>query len=321
MEERYEIRGKIGQGGLGSVYRAYDKSLKREVALKRIATNDDAKHEDEAVRQMTQETGALAALQNPHIVTIYDVGSDDDGPFVVMELLKGETLDEIVEKAPLTYEDFREFVLQVQEGLIAAQDLGLVHRDIKPSNIMLTMRGGVCDTVKILDFGLVKDLSGDDSVEDDEDMIAGTPMYLAPETILSARSGSPQSDLYALGAVAYYMLCGRPVFDTGEVEVILTRQLEAMPPFPSQRLGAPLPESLEYVVMSCLAKDPADRPASAAKLAELLRACDVEPWTEGDAAAWWAGFAEALRAQATSGASTASSIASGVEVVVSDTRS
>jgi len=217
MEERYEIRGKIGQGGLGSVYRAYDKSLKREVALKRIATNDDAKHEDEAVRQMTQETGALAALQNPHIVTIYDVGSDDDGPFVVMELLKGETLDEIVEKAPLTYEDFREFVLQVQEGLIAAQDLGLVHRDLKPSNIMLNWLPSGKFQVKIVDFGLAK-FSASPSLQtvDHSDSVFGSIFFMAPEQFervpLDARA-----DMYAMGCVYYFALTGETPFqgDTG----------------------------------------------------------------------------------------------------------
>ena len=129
MEDRYEIRGKIGQGGLGAVYRGYDTRMSREVAIKRITTNtaEDPELQEESTRQLIKEAGALASLQHPHIVTIYDVGSDEDGPYVVMELISGKTLDEIIERAPLTWPDFRELALQAQEALIAAQELDLIH--------------------------------------------------------------------------------------------------------------------------------------------------------------------------------------------------
>lgn len=107
MEERYEIRGKLGQGGLGAVYRAWDRALKREVAIKRIVSGDEGSQQEEATRQLEKETGALAALQHPHIVTIFDVGSDEDGPFVVMELITGQTLEDAAARAPLTWTDFR----------------------------------------------------------------------------------------------------------------------------------------------------------------------------------------------------------------------
>ena len=138
MEERYEIRGKIGQGGVGAVYRAHDKVLNREVAIKRLLPDEKLEPSSEAAAQLTKEAGALSALQHPHIVTIFDVGIDRDGSFVVMELLQGKTVDDVVEKAVFTWSDFREFAMQTQEALIAAQDLSLVHRDLKPSNIMLT---------------------------------------------------------------------------------------------------------------------------------------------------------------------------------------
>ena len=140
-EERYEIRGKIGQGGVGAVYRAFDRNLNREVAIKRVLTEEgfDANdEEDEATKALLKEATALCSVQHPHIVTVYDAGVDGDGPYVVMELLSGRTLDEMVERSIMTWPDFRETALQSLEALIAAQDLSLVHRDIKPSNVMVT---------------------------------------------------------------------------------------------------------------------------------------------------------------------------------------
>ncbi|MEN9974890.1 MAG: hypothetical protein RLZZ282_896, partial [Verrucomicrobiota bacterium] len=139
MENRYEIRGKIGQGGLGAVYRGYDTRMNREVAVKRISpVGNDLELRAESTRQLIKEAGALASLQHPHIVTIYDVGSDEDGPYVVMELIAGKTLDELIERAPLTWADFRELAMQTQEALIAAQELNIIHSDLKPANLMLT---------------------------------------------------------------------------------------------------------------------------------------------------------------------------------------
>ena len=124
MEERYEFRGKIGQGGLGSVYRAFDLRMSREVAIKRIIANTgDNSISEEATKQLMQEAGSLASLQHPNIVTIYDVGTDADGPFVVMELLTGETLEEIIGRGSFTWADFRQLAMQTLEALIAAQEL------------------------------------------------------------------------------------------------------------------------------------------------------------------------------------------------------
>lgn len=157
MEDRYEIRGKIAQGGLGSVYKAHDIRMSRDVALKRIATRtSDSSMTDEATRQLIKEASALASLQHPNIVTIYDVGQDEDGPFVVMELLTGQTLEEIICNASFTWEDFRQLAMQSLEALIAAQELHIVHRDIKPGNIMLTWLPSGKFQVKVFDFGLAK---------------------------------------------------------------------------------------------------------------------------------------------------------------------
>ena len=217
-QERYEIRDKLGQGGLGTVHAAWDRNLNREVAIKRIRrSNDDEKLEDEATRQMTQETGALAALQHPHIVTIYDVGSDDEGPFVVMELLKGETIDAIVSKAPLTFTDFREFAMQVQEGLIAAQDLGLVHRDLKPSNVMVNWLPSGKFQVKLVDFGLAKFApEPSEQTVDQNDSVYGSIFFMAPEQFERVPLDT-RTDMYSIGCVYYFALTGQTPFqgDTG----------------------------------------------------------------------------------------------------------
>ena len=200
-------------------------------------------------------------LTHPNTIEIFDYGRTPEGIFYyAMEFLDGFTLEALVSLAgPVEPRRVVHTLLQACGSLQEAHDMDMLHRDIKPSNLMLTKRGGVYDTVKLLDFGLVKELTGDVSAERDErDVIVGTPMYLAPELILSGESSSPQSDLYALGAVGYFLLAGRTPFDSGEVDEILAHQLEDDPPFPSERLSRTLPRDLEYVIMSCLAKNPAD---------------------------------------------------------------
>ena len=140
MSERYQIKEKIGQGGLGAVYRAVDSQLKREVALKRLLPPEDSESSQmssDATEQLFKEATTLSALQHPNIVTVYDVGKDEQGAFVVMEFLKGETFDKTVERGALTEKDFHNVVLQTMEALSAAHHAGVVHRDLKPSNLMV----------------------------------------------------------------------------------------------------------------------------------------------------------------------------------------
>nr|MCU0753225.1 serine/threonine protein kinase [Akkermansiaceae bacterium] len=186
---------KIGQGGLGAVYRGYDTRMNREVAIKRISKSaGDSELQEESTRQLIKEAGALASLQHPHIVTVYDVGSDEDGPYVVMELISGKTLEELIEKAPLTWPDFRELAMQTQEALIAAQELDLIHSDIKPSNLMLTWLPSGKFQIKIVDFGLAT-LTQSQSREELQELEAvfGSIFFMAPEQFervpLDARSG------------------------------------------------------------------------------------------------------------------------------------
>ena len=167
--------------------------------------------------------------------------------------------------------------------------------------MMLTERGGVYDTTKILDFGLVKDLTdGGGSESAEGDTIAGTPMYVAPEIILSSVAATPQADLYALGAVGYYLLTGTTVFPNDTMMEVFNRHLNEEPELPSERLGRELRGDLEYVILCCLAKDPNERPASAAELAAMLRASNCGEWSAQDAKAWWNEFGEAVKSEVAS---------------------
>ena len=160
MTERYQFHEKIGQGGLGEVYRATDLQLKREVAIKRLtplADDEIAKsYGGVSSSNLLGEATTLSALQHPNIVTVYDVGMDSDGCFVVMELLRGENFEKTVERGALNENDFQRFVLQTMEGLVAAHHAGIVHRDLKPSNLMVNWLPSGKFQIKILDFGLAK---------------------------------------------------------------------------------------------------------------------------------------------------------------------
>jgi len=275
MEDRYEIRGKIGQGGLGAVYRAYDTRMNREVAIKRIlVSNEDKALENESTRQLAKEAGALASLQHPNIVTVYDVGSDDDGPFVVMELLSGKSIDELISRAPMTWEDFHEFALQTQEALIAAQDLHMVHRDLKPANIMLNWLPSGKFQVKIVDFGLAK-LSPKPSLQtlDHSDSVFGSIFFMAPEQFervpLDART-----DMYAIGCVYYYALTGFYPFDGDTGPQVMAAHLQHTVR-PLQEVRSEIPLWLCDWIMWHVNRMTDDRPASARESLRVFLANDV----------------------------------------------
>ncbi len=262
MEERYDILGKIGQGGLGAVYRAYDNHLSREVAIKRILPGVASDLESEATRQLTKEAGALSALQHPHIVTIYDVGVDKDGSFVVMELLHGVTIDDVVKKAVFTWADFREFALQTQEALIAAQDMNLVHRDLKPANVMLTWLPSGKFQVKIVDFGLAK-FTPKPSLQtiDQKDGIFGSIFFMAPEQFERVELDS-RTDMYAIGCVYYYALTGMHPFDGETGPQVMAAHLDHRV-FPLQEIRPDLPRWATEWIMWHINRLPEHRPVKA----------------------------------------------------------
>jgi serine/threonine protein kinase len=166
---------------------------------------------------------------------------------------------------------------------------GLVHRDIKPANVLLTRRGGQCDTAKLLDFGLVKAVHPGHELEKTvAHRIMGTPRYLAPEAVQTPDLVDARSDLYSLGAVGYFLVTGQPVFDSETVKDLLNSHLIAPPPRPSNRLGRPVSRDLEDLLLQCLAKSPAERPPSARWLGEALARCNAAAqWTPADAEGWW----------------------------------
>ena len=277
MEERYEIRGKIGQGGLGAVYRGYDTRMNREVAIKRISViNNDPSLQEESTRQLIKEAGALASLQHPHIVTVYDVGSDEDGPYVVMELISGKTLDELIERAPLTWLDFRELAIQTLEALIAAQELGLIHSDIKPSNLMLTWLPSGKFQMKIVDFGLAT-LNQSQSLEELQEIEAvfGSIFFMAPEQFeripLDARV-----DIYAMGCVYYQALTGTYPFrgETGNDVMIAHLHHQVIP---IQEIRADIPIWACDWIMWMINRMPADRPESARDALQVFFLNDKNP--------------------------------------------
>lgn len=277
MEDRYELRGKIGQGGLGAVYRGYDVKMSREVAIKRIsAVAGDPELLEESTSQLVKEAGALASLQHPNIVTIHDVGADGDGPYVVMELIEGKTLDEAIERAPLTWQDFKELALQVQEALIAAQERNLIHSDLKPSNLMITWLPSGKFQVKIVDFGLAS-LAHSQSKQDLEsiDVVFGSIFFMPPEQF-ERQPLDMRSDMYSIGCVFYQALAGRYPFDgaTGN-EVMESHLQHKVVPLKDVRAGIPVWAS--DWVMWHLNRYPQDRPESAREALSLFLQNDRVP--------------------------------------------
>lgn len=262
MEDRYEIRGKIGQGGLGAVYRAYDRKMSREVAIKRISSAANDGIAEESTRQLLKEASALASLQHPHIVTVHDFGSDEDGPYVVMELISGKTLDEIIQSAPLTWQDFRELALQTQEALIAAQDLDLIHSDLKPSNLMLTWLPSGKFQVKVVDFGLAM-LTQEQCRKEIEamDSVFGSIFFMPPEQFERQPLNS-RSDMYSIGCVYYQALSCRYPFNGRTANEVMASHLKH-DVVPLHELRDDIPQWISDWVMWHIKRQPADRPESA----------------------------------------------------------
>jgi hypothetical protein len=287
---KYRLGEPVGRGGMGVVHRAYHVLMRRPVAIKLLC---DERHDPEYVRRFEREVQLTSQLNHPNTIAVYDYGATPDGwPYYVMELVEGWSLEELVkETGPLPPDRAICILEQVCASLTEAHDLGMVHRDIKPSNIILAFRGGIPDFVKVLDFGLVLTFSPDkpdDGLASDGRTIKGTPAYMAPEAVTGNEGVGPQTDLYSLGAVAYFLLTGTPVFRSPSVVEAFADQLHTEPDPPSERLGRPLPQDLERLVLRCLAKSPKDRPPNARTLRAELLACRANGgWSELDAENWW----------------------------------
>jgi tRNA A-37 threonylcarbamoyl transferase component Bud32 len=286
---QYRLLEKLGSGGMGDVYKAEHVLLKRPCAMKLIKPDSEA--DVMATARFEKEVKTTAKLTHPNTIEIYDYGHTDDGTFYyVMELLPGLSLDELVElSGPLEPARVVYLLRQVCGALAEAHGVGLIHRDIKPANIFVAQRGGVYDIAKLLDFGLVKEKTADaggDTVAGGASF-SGTPLYMSPEQASSYEEVDGRADLYALGAVAYYLLTGEPPFKGQSVVQLLIAHASGNVEPPST-LNKDVPEDLGRVVLQCLAKRPEDRYSDAASFSKALRACQCAgDWTDERAAAWW----------------------------------
>lgn len=282
---QYRLIRKLGEGGMGVVYEAEHALLRRHTAVKVISPNAVG---NDALVRFEREVKATSQLTHPNTVAVFDYGRAPRGVFYyAMEYLQGATIEQLVRAVgALPPARVVHFMQQICGSLSEAHAAGLVHRDIKPPNLMVCERGGVLDVVKVLDFGLVKDVRQLGHTASLGGTVVGTPHYMAPEIILS-QGASPATDLYALGAVGYFMLTGGEVF-RGETALGVCAQHVSEPPEPpSARLGRPLPAALEALILCCLDKRASARPASARALARALSGCGLPAWTEEDAAEAW----------------------------------
>lgn len=286
---QYVLKDPLGAGAMGEVYLAEHQLLKRPCAIKIIRPGRAA--DPTALARFEREVRATARLSHWNIVEIFDYGRTEDGTFYyVMEYLPGKTLAEIVEQfGPMPPERAIHLLRQTCDALREAHAQGLVHRDLKPSNIIAAQRGGVYDVAKIVDFGLVEAAgppSGGRALGG-KGLILGSPLYMSPEQALAQHEPDSRSDLYSLGAVAYFLLTGHPPFEGKKPVRVLVGHArdEVVPP---SAWNASVPADLERIVLKCLEKDPADRFRDADSMAQALASCaGADLWTRQCAARWW----------------------------------
>ncbi len=289
---QYALDDKIGEGAFGAVYRAHHALMRRPVAVKLLQT--DKMNPNNAAR-FEREVQMTGQLTHPNTIALYDYGRTPEGIFYyAMEYLDGLTLDRLVKQYGAQPESRVIAILrQICGSLAEAHGIGLVHRDIKPANVFLTHRGGVPDFVKVLDFGLAKARVEEGQIElTAASVTLGTPLYMSPEAVERPNEVNARSDLYAVGALGYFLVTGEVLYDCLTLGEVLMHQVKDLPPRPSERLGKPVAPDLEDVLMRCLAKDSAARPANARDLDDALAGCrNAADWTRDLADEWWRKFA------------------------------
>ena len=290
---QYQLGRRLGAGGMGEVFLAEHQMLKRPCALKLIKGDSEA--DPLALARFEREVKSAARLSHPNTIAIYDYGRTDEGTFYyVMEYLPGVSLHDLVYRyGPLPPGRVIYLLRQVCAALREAHSIGIIHRDLKPANIFIALRGGEADVAKILDFGLVKLTADADAVELTADRtISGTPAFMSPEQATGEGTVSPRSDIYALGAIAYFALVGRPPFEGTTAMSIMIAQVRD-PVTPPSQFRDDVPEDLERVILRCLAKNPDDRYQDVRELSHDLSACSsAADWDEEKAERWWRKAAE-----------------------------
>ena len=282
---QYQLEEKLGAGAMGVVYKGRHAMLRRPTAIKLL---DAHVVTDQSIARFEREVQITSQLTHPNTVQIFDFGRTPEGVFYyAMEYLEGIDLQTLVEKyGPQPAGRVIYLMRQMCGSLYEAHSKGLVHRDVKPANLFLTRRGGEADVVKVLDFGLVR--AREDGRDGDDRAMAGTPLYMSPEAIQLPGSVDGCSDIYAVGAVGYFLLTGRTVFEASTVMELCDKHLNEPPVAPSVRLGKPVPVELEEAILACLEKSRAKRPQTARDLAQRLARCPaVTEWSIEEAEVWW----------------------------------
>jgi serine/threonine-protein kinase len=290
----YRLVERLGQGGMGEVWRAEHKLLARPAAVKLIRYSADGRIGalDDARRRFEREAQVIASLRSPHTVNLFDFGVSADGAFYyVMELLDGLDAETLVRHTgPVPAERAIHLLRQVCHSLSEAESRGLVHRDIKPANIFLCRYGEDHDFVKVLDFGIVKATLAETGPALTRDLtVRGTPAFMAPEQAMGSADVDGRADIYATGCVAYWLLTGQQVFTADTPMALLLHHAQTPATPPSAMTELPIPSALDELVLCCLAKDPAARPQTARELSGRLASVDMaNDWTDDRAKNWWA---------------------------------
>jgi hypothetical protein len=292
---QYQLKKRLGCGGMGEVYLAEHVLLRRPCAVKLIRPERAGDPRD--LVRFEREVRTTATLSHPNTVQVFDYGHAEDGTFYyVMEYLPGLTLEQLVtQHGPLPPGRAIHFLRQLCGALREAHAVGLIHRDIKPSNVIVCQRGGVDDTAKLLDFGLVLPAAGGPESDKltQEGAVTGTPSYMSPEQAGGQEHLDARSDIYSVGALAYFLLTGQPPFAGRSPVKILAAHLYEAPASLTQH-RPDVPADLQAVVLRCLAKEPGDRYADAESFELALANCHAAgAWSPTQAAAWWRGQAGA----------------------------
>ena len=288
---QYTLEEKIGEGGMGVVYRARHALMRRDTAVKLLLPD---RADPESIQRFEREVCITCQLTHPNTIQVYDYGHTPEGIFYyAMEFLRGLNLHELVARfGPQPEGRVIHILTQVCDSLAEAHALGLVHRDIKPANVFLCNRGGVPDSVKVLDFGLVREYRGSNREQmplTGARRMMGTPAFMPPEAIKDAARSDPRSDIYSVGALGYYLLTTANVFDAQNVLDLYEKHLTESRIKPSQRTANPISAELEETILRCLEKEPNLRPQSVGELrALLLTSPRASDWGLEARAAWWA---------------------------------
>lgn len=282
---QYEVVRLIAEGGMGRVYEARHLLLRRRTALK-VITRESAT--EELLLRFEREAHATSLLTHPNTIIVFDYGRSQDGHFYyAMEYVDGPSFDALVRyDGPLPAERVRHLMVQVCEALAEAHGQGLVHRDVKPQNLMVTRLGGRHDFVKVLDFGLVKDIHAPTSKQlTEEGSVSGTPGYLPPEVFEDSEPIGPSADVYAVGCVLHLLYTGREVFESPMPREVIARHIGERPRTPSERFG--LDPVFDTILTRCLEKSPRARFPSCIELLRALEALPLAPFPDVMAQASW----------------------------------